>query len=172
MILITIGRNKDNRYVIEDPQKRISGYHAEIKVGDDNSISLIDHSSNGTTVNGKRIDKEVEVQINRGIDIIFGGFAKLDWSRVPVLPPVPSGTNLYSIGVNLTNRIVVNDPSNMISRYHATLKISPKGKITLNDHSSNGTFVNGSRIPSNQDIPVKRRDKILFANSCPLDWNK
>jgi len=172
MILVTIGRNKDNRYVIEDPQKRISGYHAEIKVRDDNSISLIDHSSNGTTVNGKRIDKEVEVQINRGTEITFGGFAKLDWNRVPVLPPVPPGTNLYSIGVNLTNRIVVNDSSNMVSRYHATLKISPKGKITINDHSSNGTFVNGSRIPSNQDIPVKRSDKILFANTQPLNWSK
>jgi len=172
MILITIGRNKDNRYVIEDFQKRISGYHAEIKVCDDNSISLIDHSLNGVTINGKKVDKEVEIQINRGADIIFGGFAKLDWNRIPLLPTIIPGTKMYSIGTHLTNRIMINDTSNMVSRYHATLKIDPKGKMTLNDHSSNGTFVNGSRISPNQDIPVKRKDKIMFANSQPFDWTK
>ncbi|MFA5328111.1 MAG: FHA domain-containing protein [Prolixibacteraceae bacterium] len=172
MILITIGRNKDNRYVIDDTQKRISGYHAEIKVCDDNSITLIDHSLNGTTVNGKKIEKEVEVQINRGVEIIFGGFAKLDWSRIPMLPTIPPGTKLYSIGTHLTNRILINDGSNMVSRYHATLKIAPNGKMTISDHSANGTFVNGSRISPNQDVQVKRRDKILFANTQPLDWNK
>jgi len=172
MILITIGRNKDNRYVIDDPQKRLSGYHAEIKVGDDNSITILDHSLNGTTVNGRRIDKEVEVQLNRGAEVIFGGVAKLDWNRIPVLPPVAPGTKLFSIGTHLTNRIMINDGSNMVSRYHATLKIAPNGKMTISDHSANGTFVNGSRIPSNQDIPVKRRDKILFANATPLDWSR
>ncbi|MGV8135183.1 MAG: FHA domain-containing protein [Mangrovibacterium sp.] len=172
MILITIGRNRDNRYVIDDPQKRISGYHAEIKVCDDNSISLVDHSLNGTTVNGKKVAKEVEVQINRGTEIIFGGWAKLDWNKIPVLPPIPPGTKLFSIGTHLTNRIMINDPSNMVSRYHATLKILPSGKMTISDHSANGTFVDGSRIPSNQDIPVKRKDKILFANSHSLDWSK
>jgi len=172
MILITIGRNKDNRYVIDDPEKRISGYHAELKICDDNSISLIDHSLNGVTVNGKKIDKEVEVQINRGTEIIFGGFAKLDWNRIPLPTPIPSGTILYSIGTHLTNRIMINDNSNMVSRYHATLKIDPKGKMTLNDHSANGTFVNGSCIASNQDIPVRRSDKIMFANSQPLNWSK
>lgn len=170
MILITIGRNKDNRYVIDDPQKRLSGYHAEIKVGDDNSIAILDHSLNGTTVNGQRINKEVEVQLNRGAEVIFGGVAKLDWNRIPVLPPIAPGTKLFSVGTHLTNRIMINDGSNMVSRYHATLKIAPNGKMTISDHSANGTFVNGSRIPSNQDIPVKRRDKILFANTIPFDW--
>lgn len=172
MILITIGRNNDNRYVIDDPQKRLSGYHAEIKVGDDNSITILDHSLNGTTVNGRRIDKEVEVQLNRGAEVIFGGFAKLDWNRIPVLPPIEPGTKLFSIGTHLTNRIMINDGSNMVSRYHATLKIAPNGKMTISDHSANGTFVNGSRIPGNQDIPVKRRDRILFANRSPLDWSR
>lgn len=172
MILITIGRNKDNRYVIEDPQKRLSGYHAEIKVCDDNSITLMDISLNGTTINGKRINKEVEVQINRGSEVIFGGFAKLDWNRIPTLPPIAPGTKVFSIGTHLTNRILINDTTNAVSRYHATLKIAPNGKMTINDHSANGTFINGSRIPANQDIPVKRKDKILYANSVTMDWSK
>jgi len=67
---------------------------------------------------------------------------------------------------------LINDGSNMVSRYHATLKIAPNGKMTLNDHSANGTFINGSRISPNQDVQVKRRDKILFANTQPLDWTR
>lgn len=171
MILITIGRNPNNRLVIN--HQSVSGYHAELKLCDDGSIFLIDKSStNGTTVKGKRIQTEIEVPVNRGDKITFAGVIDLDWKHIPVLAAVLPGWELYSIGCDLNNRIQINDASGFISRFHATLKIDPKGKIYINDHSANGTFVNGTRIPSNQDYPVKRKDKIMFSNSQLLDWKR
>jgi S1-C subfamily serine protease len=50
--------------------------------------------------------------------------------------------------------------------------VDPKGKNYINDHSANGTYVNGSRIDSNKDVRVRRSDKISFANMETLDWKK
>jgi hypothetical protein len=44
------------------------------------------------------------------------------------------------------------------------------GKIFITDYSSNGTFVNGVKIASNANFPVKRGDVISFANEIELDW--
>jgi pSer/pThr/pTyr-binding forkhead associated (FHA) protein len=175
MILYSIGRNPNNKYVIpqsDDPKNITSNYHADIYLRDDGSVCIVDHSSNGTTVNGKRIEKEFEVTINRGDKIVFSGVHQLVWDRVPVVTPPPPKWNIFSIGTAFNNRIQLSDPSNCVSRFHATLKIDPKGKLFINDHSSNGTFVNGNKIPANQDTPIRRKDKILFANTLPLDWNR
>jgi pSer/pThr/pTyr-binding forkhead associated (FHA) protein len=151
----------------------VSDYHAEIRVGDDGSVFLSDKSStNGTALKGRKIPKESEVSVNRGDKITFAGAVDLDWNQIPVVTPLPPGWSLYGIGSHLNNRIQINDSSYLISRFHATLKIDPKGKMYINDHSANGTFVDGVRIPSNQDYPVKRKNKILFANAQPLDWKQ
>ena len=168
MILISIGKSRDNRIVLKDHQS-ISREHAEIKVKDDGSIFLLDKSTNGTAVNGKRVSQGVEVPLNRGDQVIFAGVAQLDWSQIPHLDPPPPDWKLYSIGKDLNNRIRINDPSQVVSSFHATIKIAPNGKMFINDHSKNGTFVNGARIPSNVDTPVKRRDKIMLAYQ-PFDW--
>lgn len=170
MQLISIGQSSSNRIVINDP--RISNYHAELLLGDDGSIFITDKgSTNGTTVRNQRIQAETEVSINRGDKVTFAGVADLDWSRIPTVTPPPPGWQLYSVGSGLRNRIQLNDASGQVSRYHATMKIDPKGKIFINDHSSNGTFVNNIRIPSGQDTPVKRKDTISFANMAVLNWD-
>ncbi|MDR1645997.1 MAG: FHA domain-containing protein [Tannerellaceae bacterium] len=169
MILITIGRNPGNKIVINN--HAVSDYHAEIRIGDDGSVFISDKSStNGTTLKGRKIPKESEVSVNRGDKITFAGVADLDWNQIPVVAPLPPGWSLYGIGSHLNNRIQINDPSYLVSRFHATLKIDPKGKMYINDHSANGTFVDGIRIPANQDYPVKRKNKIKFANTQPLEW--
>ncbi len=170
MILVTIGRNQGNKIVINHAS--VSGLHAEIKVKDDGSIFLVDKSTNGTVVRGQRVNKEVEIPVNRGDKITFAGVADLDWSKIPTIAPPPPGWQVYSIGSDLNNRIQINDSSGYISRFHATVKIDPNGKIYINDHSTNGTFVNGMKIPSNTDYPIKRRDQVMLANTQPLDWNR
>ena len=177
MILITIGTNPSNRITFDknNPKlKFISGHHAEIKVRDDGSIFIIDRTSmNGTKVKGQRIQPEVEVAVNRGDKITFADVADLDWSKVPIIAPIdPQKWSLYSIGSDLNNRIQISDAGNTVSRFHATLKIERKtGKKFIVDHSTNGTFVNGQKIPSNQDIPVKKKDSIVFANNAPFNWS-
>lgn len=76
-----------------------------------------------------------------------------------------------SIGRDQECDITINDATDVISKRHATLNISPSGKITIVDLSRNGTYVNGIRISPNVPVPVSRKDIISFAHVNKLDWN-
>lgn len=78
---------------------------------------------------------------------------------------------VYSIGREVNCDIVINDQTDIISRRHAILNVSPFGKMTITDQSHNGTYVNGIRISSNVPVPVTRKDNISFAHIARLDWN-
>ena len=79
---------------------------------------------------------------------------------------------VYSIGREMGCDIIINDNSDVISRRHATLNVSPSGKMTIVDLSHNGTYVNGIRIAPNVPVPVTRKDNISFAHVARLDWNQ
>lgn len=76
----------------------------------------------------------------------------------------------YIIGRDADCTIRIEDESMQVSRFHATLTVDSNKQIYVTDHSSNGTFVNGVRIPSGSKYPVKRGDNISFANVACLDW--
>lgn len=76
----------------------------------------------------------------------------------------------YSIGREGGCNIVINDPTDVISRRHALLTVESTGKMTITDQSHNGTYVNGIRISSNVPVPVTRKDNISFAQIAKLDW--
>lgn len=78
----------------------------------------------------------------------------------------------YSIGRDLNCDIVINDTTDVISRRHALLNVTPSGKMTIIDQSSNGTYVNGIRISPNVPVPVTRKDVISLAHVAKLDWNQ
>ena len=79
---------------------------------------------------------------------------------------------VYSIGREAGCDIVINDNTDVISRRHAILNVSPSGKMTIVDQSHNGTYVNGIRISPNVPVPVTRKDNISFAHVARLDWNR
>ena len=82
---ITIGRNADNDIVIAD--QSVSGYHAEIEIHEDGIMKFVDHSTNGTMVNGNHLHNDYCTV--SGIDeIVFPGQHRLDWKLVPV-PAAP-----------------------------------------------------------------------------------
>ena len=73
--VITIGRNTGNDVIIKD--EAASRYHLQIVEYDDGSYHLIDfNSTNGTYVNGNRVDKEVV--LNEG-DFVRIGDTMLPW---------------------------------------------------------------------------------------------
>lgn len=78
---------------------------------------------------------------------------------------------VYSIGRDVGCDIVINDPTDVISRRHATLSVADNGKMTITDLSRNGTYVNGIRISQNVAVPVTRKDNISFAHVAKFDWN-
>lgn len=79
---------------------------------------------------------------------------------------------VLSIGREEGCQILLHDSSNLVSRRHATLYVTSSGKLTIVDHSSNGTYVNGVRISSDEPFPVSRRDHVSFAQTCELDWKQ
>lgn len=79
---------------------------------------------------------------------------------------------VYTIGRDSTCDIVIMDPTDVVSRLHATLKVNGNGKYVLIDQSTNGTYVNGIRMTTNEEVPVTRKDVISFAHIRDLDWNK
>lgn len=170
MRLISIGKSTSCTVCI--PNEFVSSYHAEILLLDNGDIFLTDcGSKNGTFLNGKRIAPNVEVPVRRGDRIEFDNVA-LNWASIPQIPlPDPSKVKgLYGVGKNQRNRYNLSGES--VSRYHATFKEMKNGKWYIQDHSKNGTFINGNRIPSNQDVLIKASDSIVCGSvPCPNPVN-
>lgn len=78
--------------------------------------------------------------------------------------------NKYSIGRKSQNDIVINDPTDMVSRFHADLFVNSDGSFTLSDHSTHGTTVNGQRL-HNSSRQVRYGDTIVFADVARFDWS-
>ncbi|MBQ8968252.1 MAG: FHA domain-containing protein [Bacteroidaceae bacterium] len=51
----------------------VSRYHATIKVGRDNKVYIVDHSKNGTTVDGKKIPSNTPFRIKKSSAVVCGG---------------------------------------------------------------------------------------------------
>lgn len=79
---------------------------------------------------------------------------------------------VYTIGRDPSCDIIINDPSDVVSRVHATLKVKGRGIYILVDQGRNGTYVNGMRMSPNEEIPVSRKDVISFAHIADLDWEQ
>lgn len=58
----------------------------------------------------------------------------------------------------------------LTSREHATLRYSKRGKYIILDHSTNGTFVNGTQLQNGVEYEISRNDNVDFAHSEVLDW--
>lgn len=75
---ITIGRGEGNDIVYDSQE--ISNSHADI-IDRDGCYFLIDHSKNGTFVNGNRIHND-SCSVNYGDSIVFAGVEELNWKKV------------------------------------------------------------------------------------------
>lgn len=164
MKLIKIGSNPQCDIVLRS--NTVSALHAEIVVLNNGDILLEDkNSTNGTYVMNQRIQPGTSVSIKRG-DVIRFADVELPWAQVPYLKDSGQYKKMLGIGSNYRNEIQINGPT--VSRFHATLKVDNKGRAFIEDHSMNGTQVNGNRIPSNQDFRVKRGDSVVIGG-VPVD---
>lgn len=166
MRLISIGRAKSSTIRLDS--EYVSAHHAEILLLDNGDIFLTDcGSKQGTFVFGKRIEPGVEVPIRRGDKIEFDDIP-LNWARVPMLslPDPASVKGIYGVGKSSRNRFQLSGES--VSRYHATFKEMKNGKWFIQDHSTNGTYINGQRIPADQDVRIVAKDQIICGTvPCP-----
>lgn len=72
------------------------------------------------------------------------------------------------IGRETTNHIVLDKSS--VSRKHCTLILDDDGRYILEDHSKNGTYVNG-RLIKNKRVTL-RFDSVVEVEGCKLPWRK
>ena len=179
MKLIVIGSNSNSHIKLNS--QFVSGYHAELLLLDNGEILLTDKGSkNGTYINDQRLQPNKDIPIKRGDSVRFADQV-LDWRNVPVLP-MPDFSKIKEmrgIGTNFRNKHQLQ--GERVSRFHATLTKKSDKNWYIQDHSKNGTTVNGKAIPSNQDIKLKKGDKILCAgvpvpNPCgegnPINYRK
>lgn len=75
-----IGRSPQNDIVLDYPH--VSGFHADIMVNRDNTITITDHSTNGTMANGM-LYKNQTFTARIGDDVRFAG-VELPWSKLGI----------------------------------------------------------------------------------------
>lgn len=75
-----VGSNFNNDIQISGAT--VSRYHATIKLGRDNKMYIIDHSKNGTTVDGVKIGPNQPYRIKKSSAVVCGG-VPVDTSRLP-----------------------------------------------------------------------------------------
>ena len=156
MRLLKVGRDQSCDIVLHSD--KASALHAEITILNNGDILLEDKNSrNGTFVMNRPVKPGTQVSIKRGDAIRFGD-VELIWNQVPLPEDLSNYKAVYSIGTSMRNDIQIT--GNTASRYHATLKIGRDGKAYLQDHSKNGTIVNGEKLHSGQTRQIKKADSI------------
>lgn len=81
-VIYTIGRDSDCDICIFDTNNLISRNHATLIIRN-GKYYIIDHSMNGTYVNGIKIVSEREVPVTRKDFITFAHVAEFDWGLIP-----------------------------------------------------------------------------------------
>ena len=112
-----IGSHFNNDFQISG--STVSRYHATVKYGRDGKMYLFDHSKNGTTVDGTRIQPNTPYRIKKNSAVVCGG-VPVDLSRLPW----PSETWKYVLGIAASLLILVGIGFGIY-------KILPTGKTSL-----------------------------------------
>ena len=116
--LYGIGSHFNNDFQISG--STVSRYHATVKHGRDGKMYIFDHSKNGTTVDGTKIQSNTPYRIKKSSAVVCGG-VPVDLSRLPW----PSETWKYVLGIAASLLVLVGIG-------FGVWKIIPKGK-TYND---------------------------------------
>lgn len=113
-----IGSHFNNDFQISG--STVSRYHATVKHGRDGKMYIFDHSKNGTTVDGTKIQSNTPYRIKKSSAVVCGG-VPVDLRRLPW----PSGTWKYVLGIAASVLVLVGIG-------FGVWKITPRGK-TYND---------------------------------------
>ena len=79
---LTIGRSPECDIQIKDSTEKVSRRHAIITFSPTGKMMLYDTSSNGTFVNGEKVQKPNGMPIQRGDKVDLGHVAELDWDQI------------------------------------------------------------------------------------------
>lgn len=172
MKTIRIGRGRSNDVVIND--EVVSTSHAVITVSDFGDVVIEDlGSKNGTFVNGKKVVKAI---LTPSSTVLLGNHS-IDWKQIVQ----NAKTKLVKVPINIPNDVVDKktigrNPMSQIrysfddvSDKHAYICKKQNGEVVLIDNNStNGTYVNGSKITAPHIL--KKGDHVTISSKHPLNW--
>lgn len=157
MRLIKVGRDQSCDLRLNSP--KVSSLHAEITILNNGDMLLEDKgSTNGTFIMNRPIKPGTQVPISRGDAVRFGD-TELVWSMIPPMEDLSRYKGIYGIGKHSLNEIRLDGAT--VSRFHATLKKEKDDKVYIEDHSKNGTTVNGEKLAFGQRRRIKRGDTVV-----------
>lgn len=157
MRLIKVGRDQSCDLRLNSP--KVSSLHAEITILNNGDMLLEDKgSTNGTFIMNNPIKPGTQVPISRGDAVRFGD-TELVWSMIPPMEDLSRYKGIYGIGKHSLNEIRLDGAT--VSRFHATLKKEKDDKVYIEDHSKNGTTVNGEKLAFGQRKRLKRGDTVV-----------
>ena len=79
---ITIGRGRECDIRIDDSTDKVSRRQAVITISPTGKMKIYDTSSNGTFVNGEKVEKPAGKPVKRGDNVNFAHLADLNWDLV------------------------------------------------------------------------------------------
>lgn len=167
---------------------RVSRRHAEILLNPPGATVVDLGSTNGTTLNDVALQAHQAAPLAHGDVIALGGL-KLTMSypteegktlsalsgrtasmastptvgsvkAVLVLPDreVPLTLGVHTFGRKQDNSLVISDP--YVSGRHGQIEVSDEGVYLVDHGSTNGTFVNGARLPQGQQTQLFPGDEV------------
>jgi ABC transport system ATP-binding/permease protein len=151
---VTLGRAPDNDVVINHPA--VSGHHLSLSVLPGNMTVTDLNSTNGTQLNGHRIQPNVPTSVQFG-DVLRIGDLTGNWISLGLESPAGEALRTLALGqLDLSRQVDITigrDPTSYLPLNHPTVslhhaRIFKQGNtLFIKDlGTTNGTFVNGKRI--------------------------
>ena len=145
----------------------VSRYHATIKVGRDNKVYIVDHSKNGTTVDGQKITPNNPYRIKKSSAVVCGGVpvnlktTPIQWPSEAwktILGAVAAVLILFGVGFGVSKMINnedgIKDDKELYARYnHSVVMLMGiyHYEVSIGDlnlEALNATLPPDARIPT------------------------
>lgn len=173
--ILTVGRQAANDIIID--QEEVSRLHVRIGYNADGSMYLEDSSTNGTTVNGIRVQNS-RMNISPGDDIRLAGKFPVYWSDIEnILKSVKAGSKfpqyilplvLILTALGLTGRLlyqnvwsdnIANSPQPSISNPSSTGGSTGSGIGYLTPEESDSLNAEEKRLQAERDAAIKAEEE-------------
>jgi len=164
---MTVGREPDNSVCIND--ESASRRHGKF-IWERGEVYYIDlNSTNGSFIDNRRVSSApvplydgAVVSLSDSGAVHFIVTIHQDANTGAGQPPQLHGKNTVFIGRDLSCGVVLSQAG--VSRFHAKLLIQNDGVYIEDNHSTNGTFVNGLRIE--KPVRITESDAIHISGVC------
>lgn len=163
---MTLGRDPKCTVPFQDTE--VSRQHARIAEKDGKYYLLDNNSTNGTYLNGQRLEPGQWAEYKPGDSLSLG--QKIELTRSPndlpeQLPQLklPQNNQAITVGREAGNSLQTSWPDS--SRSHAVIQNKDGQNWLMDRGSSNGTLLNGKKIPSQQWVVLNPGAKVQFGFS-------